>query len=186
MAAIAAGERQIIEQARDALVEDGAIVAAGFVAERRGDPALADAGRSADQQVGVVVDPAAFDKLGKQRAIEPARGAVVDVLDARLLAQLGVTQPSGESLIVAQRGFAFEQQREPFGVAEICGLAGCFDVDKGFGHALKAERIEAVEGRMSVVRQRIFCALQTLFAPPRKALRDCLRDGLSILPGHPL
>lgn len=40
VAAIAAGERQIGEQARHTLIEDGAIVAAGFVAERAGKPAL--------------------------------------------------------------------------------------------------------------------------------------------------
>jgi hypothetical protein len=90
VAAVAAGERQIVEQTRDALVEDGAIVAAGLVAEPRGDPALADAGRAADQQVGVVVDPEALDELGEQRAVETAWGAVVDVFDASLLAQLGV------------------------------------------------------------------------------------------------
>ncbi len=68
MAAVVAGECQIVEQALGALVKDGAIVAAGLVAERRGDPALADAGWSADQQVSVVIEPAALDKLGEQRA----------------------------------------------------------------------------------------------------------------------
>ena len=65
VAAIAAGERQIVEQTRDALVKDRAIVAAGLVAERRGNPALADASRTADQQIGVVVDPAALDEAGE-------------------------------------------------------------------------------------------------------------------------
>lgn len=96
MAAVAAGERQIVEQSRDALIEHGAIVATGLVAERRGEPTLANAGRAADQEIDVVVDPAALDKLSEQRAVETARGAVVDVLDARLLAQLGVAQASGE------------------------------------------------------------------------------------------
>ena len=66
----------------------------------------------------VVVDPAALDKLSEQRAVETARGAVVDVLDARLLAQLGVAQASGEPFVVPQRGFTFEQQSKPFGVTE--------------------------------------------------------------------
>ncbi|MGY2812020.1 hypothetical protein ACVIHF_008750 [Bradyrhizobium sp. USDA 4506] len=48
VAAIAAGERPLVEQTRDALVKDRAIVAAGLVAERRGNPALADAGRARD------------------------------------------------------------------------------------------------------------------------------------------
>ena len=148
MAAVAARESEVIEQPRNTLIEHGAIVTAGLVAERRGEPALADAGRAADQQVGMVVDPAALDKLGEQRAIEAARGAVVDVLDARLLAQLRVAQAGGEPLVVAQRGFTFEQQREPFGVTEACGLAGCFDIGEGLGHPVEAEGVEAVESRM--------------------------------------
>ncbi|MPC76250.1 hypothetical protein E2C01_070657 [Portunus trituberculatus] len=102
MATVAARESEVIEQPRNTLIEHGAIVTAGLVAERRGEPALADAGRAADQQVGMVIDPAALDKLGEQRAVEAARGAVVDVLDARLLTQLRIAQAGGEPLIVAQ------------------------------------------------------------------------------------
>ena len=48
MAAIAARQSEIAEQPRHALIEYRAIVAAGLVAERRGEPALADAGRAHD------------------------------------------------------------------------------------------------------------------------------------------
>src|SRR5437899_337189 len=48
VAAIAARQGEIAEQPRDALIEHGAIVAAGLVAERRGEPTLADAGRARD------------------------------------------------------------------------------------------------------------------------------------------
>ena len=48
IAAVAAGEREIGEQLGNALVEDGTIVTTGFVAERRGKPAFADAGRAHD------------------------------------------------------------------------------------------------------------------------------------------
>ena len=84
VAAVTARQGQIAEQSRDALIEHGAIVAAGFVAERRGEPALADAGRAADQEIDAVADPATLNEAGEQRTVEPARGAVVDVLDARL------------------------------------------------------------------------------------------------------
>ncbi|MGY2933043.1 hypothetical protein ACVWZ6_002645 [Bradyrhizobium sp. GM6.1] len=47
-----------------------------------------------------------------------------------------------------QRGFTFEQQRKPFGVTEACALTGGFDVGEGLGHAVEAEGVEAVEGRM--------------------------------------
>jgi hypothetical protein len=48
IATVAAGEREVGEQLGNALVEDGAIVATGFVAERGGEPAFADAGRARD------------------------------------------------------------------------------------------------------------------------------------------
>ena len=100
IAAVAAGERQIAEQLGDALIENGAIVAAGLVAERASQPAFADAGRAADRQIVVRVDPVAGDELLEQRAIEPARSAVIDILDERLLAQPGIAQSGGELLVV--------------------------------------------------------------------------------------
>ncbi|WP_312022856.1 hypothetical protein [Bradyrhizobium sp. 2S1] len=33
-------------------------------------------------------------------------------------------------------------------MAEACGLAAGFDVGEGLGHAVKAERVELIEGRM--------------------------------------
>lgn len=90
----------------------------------------------------MVVDLAAIDKLGEQRAIETARGAVIDVLDARLLSQLGLAQAGDEPLVVAQRGFAFEQQCEPFGLLKTVGLASAFDVGEGLGHAVEADGVE--------------------------------------------
>ena len=73
IAAVAAGERQRFEQARHAMVEDRAIVAAGLVAEGTGDPTLAHSGRADDQQVVVAIDPIAGDELLEQGSVEPAR-----------------------------------------------------------------------------------------------------------------
>jgi hypothetical protein len=33
-------------------------------------------------------------------------------------------------------------------MAEACGLAAGFDIEEGLGHAVKAERMELIEGRM--------------------------------------
>jgi hypothetical protein len=102
MSAIATRQGEIGEQPWDALVEHGAIVAAGLVTERRGEPALADARGPADQEVGMVFDPSAFDQHREEAAVEAARGAMVDVLDAGLLAQLGVLQSLGQPLVASQ------------------------------------------------------------------------------------
>jgi hypothetical protein len=71
------------------------------VAERRRQPALADAGRTDERQIIVGFDPFAFGELLKERAVETARAAIVDVLDGRLLAQFGVAQSGVEPLVAA-------------------------------------------------------------------------------------
>jgi hypothetical protein len=91
----------------------------------------------------------ALDELEEQGTVEPARGAVIDILDGGLLTQLGVAHSRREAFVVPQGCFAIEQKREPFGMAEACGLAGGFDVGEGLGHAVKPERVELIEGGMS-------------------------------------
>ena len=72
---VAAGQRQLGEQFRDALIKRGAVVAAGLVAERAGKPGLADAGRAADREIVVGVDPIARDEFLEQRPVETARAS---------------------------------------------------------------------------------------------------------------
>ncbi len=86
IAAVGARHDQVAEQLGDTLVEDGAIVPAGLVAERTGEPGFADAGRAADDQIVVRVDPIPGDQLLEERPVEAARSTVIDILDQRLLA----------------------------------------------------------------------------------------------------
>ena len=81
MAAVAAGQRKIGEQLGDALIKNRAVVAARLMAEGTGQPAFADAGRPAQDQIVVRLDPFAAGELVEQGAIEAARGAIIDVLD---------------------------------------------------------------------------------------------------------
>ena len=145
VATIAAGEREVGEELGDALIEDGAVVATGFVAERTGKPTFADAGRPAQDQVLMRIDPAAFGELLEQRAIETARGAVIDVLDRGLMAQPGIAQPGEQALVAAIADLAIEQQAEPFGMGQRRGFAGCFDLAEGLGHAGKSELMKQIE-----------------------------------------
>jgi len=70
MAAIASGERQVLAELRPTMIEDGAIVAAGFLADGAGQPALADAGRPDEGEIVMGVDPIALRELLEQGAIE--------------------------------------------------------------------------------------------------------------------
>jgi hypothetical protein len=68
----------------------------------RTQPTFADSGWAADQKIGVFFDPLALRKLLEQRAVKAARGAIVDILDASLLTQLGGAQAHDEPLVAAQ------------------------------------------------------------------------------------
>jgi hypothetical protein len=61
------------------------------VAERASEPALADAGRAAQDRVLMGIDPAPSSSSGQHRPIKPADGAVIDILDDSLMAQPGMT-----------------------------------------------------------------------------------------------
>ena len=116
--------------------------------EGAGDPAFADAGRAADQQIVVSVDPIAGGELLEQGAVETADGAQIDVLDHCGLAQAGELEAGHEALIVALGGLAVDHQPEALLKAE-CGdvrlpplLLECL------GHAVQAEGDQAFMGRV--------------------------------------
>ena len=146
--AIAFAEGQIAEQPWDALVEHGAVVAAGLVAKGAGQPALADPGRPFDDQVLRLLDPSPTRERLEEGAVEPACRAVIDVLDRSLMAQAGVAQTSLEPAILPVGCLMVEEQPEPFGLGEIgrFGIGG--EADKGAGHAVQAELVKLIEGRV--------------------------------------
>ena len=82
------------------MVDDGEIVAAGFVAERAGKVALADATWPGDQKIAPITDPVIGRQLLKEPAIETAGGSVVDIFDGRRLSQLGGAKAAFEPLLL--------------------------------------------------------------------------------------
>ena len=94
------------------------------------------------------VDPVALRELLKQGAIKPSGGAIIDVLDARLLTQLGGAQPRRQAFVPPPRSLPVEEQGEPIGVRQILRLAGGGEIGEGLGHSIKAECVKLVQGRM--------------------------------------
>jgi hypothetical protein len=64
-----------------------------------------------------LTDPVATCQLQEHLAIEPARGAIIDILDRSLVAQLGGLGAALEAFLLAQRAFALEQNAEPLRMA---------------------------------------------------------------------
>jgi hypothetical protein len=139
IAAVTAGEREFKEQLGNPLIENRAVVAAGLVTQGTSKPRFAHAGRPAQDQIVMRVDPLAICELVKQSAVEAAWGPVIDVLDAGLLAQSGIAQPGGQPLVAAMSELAIDQQPEPVGMGERGGFVGGLELGKGLGHAGEAQ-----------------------------------------------
>src|SRR5260370_9493500 len=68
---IAACQRKCVKQAWDAIIEHRTIVTARLVSERAGEPALACAGFSSDQEVLLAPAPVSRRGLCAHRPVEP-------------------------------------------------------------------------------------------------------------------
>jgi hypothetical protein len=109
MAPVAAREGQVLTELRPAMINDGAIVAAGLLANGAGEPTFPGPARPDQGQIIAGVDPLTFGELLEQGSVEPARGAIVDVFDARLLTEHGGAQPRRQPFVAPKRGFPIEQ-----------------------------------------------------------------------------
>src|SRR5947209_13245721 len=94
------------------------------------------------------IDPAAGGEFLEQRAIEAARGAVIDVFDRSLMAKPGITQTSEQAPVTPIADLLIEQQGEPFGMSERVGFSGCFDLAEGLRHAVESELMKEIESWM--------------------------------------
>ena len=130
------------------MVEDGEVLPAGLLSEGAGEPALADAARTGDEQIAVLPDPVAGGELEEERSVEAAGGAEVDVLDGGAVAKLGRLEARLEALLTAGRHLVVEDQAEPFGVAEVVGFGGAGEGPEAPGHAVEAKPVEQVERGM--------------------------------------
>ena len=128
MATVATRERKTCKQLGDTLVQDGAVVTAGFVAERAGEPAFTDTGRAGDHQAVVLRDPVTRHELDEQCTVQAPITAVIDILGRRLVTKFGEAQAGSELAVVAEAPFAVQQQRQPFRVGQALslGIAGQF------------------------------------------------------------
>src|SRR5882672_10873617 len=126
------------------MIEDGSVVAAGLVAERAGDPALAGAGRAADQQALVPCDPIAGNELGEQCLVETARRLHVDVLDDCRLAQARELQSAYKPLVLALDRLAVDHEREALLEDERGNVGLLALLLQRLGHASEPQRHQAI------------------------------------------
>jgi hypothetical protein len=90
-----------------------------LVTDRTTNPTLADTGWAGHDQIVMRVNPGTLDEFEKEGAIEAARSAVIDIFDACLIVQLGVTESRCEPTIATMSGLPIEQQAEPCEMREV-------------------------------------------------------------------
>ena len=94
--AVPATDGQVVQEPRCPDIRRGEAVATRALDEGRGEPGLADAGRSGDQQMVVIADPATRAEAQDHLTVEPAGRAEIDIFERRWIAQLRVAQAQGE------------------------------------------------------------------------------------------
>jgi hypothetical protein len=124
------------------------VVATGTVTESTGNPCLADAGGAGDLQILLAFNPLSLGQPLEQGSIEPAVGAIIDILGASHLAQAGEAQPCLQSLVVAFKDLAIDEQCQAILEVEVraVGLPSLFF--ECVDHADEAEVSQAIDGWM--------------------------------------
>ena len=75
-------------------------------------------------------------------------GAVIDILDAGGMAKVCCPGAGLEALLLSQGAFVIEEEPQPFGMIERAGLRIGLERLLALGHAMQAERVQEIEGRV--------------------------------------
>src|SRR5437867_13244450 len=148
VAAVGVGERELLVEPGDAAVEGAVAPPARVLREGAGEVALPGAGHPGDQDIVVVVDPAAGGELAQDRLVEFAARGIVDVLDTRLAqAELRLAQRVGEATVLAGEPFGLDQEAEAL-VEGDRGERGILLLrEPGGGEGVEPQGLELLERR---------------------------------------
>jgi len=146
-AAIAPGSCQFAEEAWHARVKGHFALSARLMTQGAGQPGLANAAGSRDENAAVFGDPGTIVQALKQRTIQPARGTIIDIFHAgAALAQLCRPEPGLETTGVAGSAFAVEHQADPFDRIHLSAALTGQQLCEGFGHTVQLEGAQHIMG----------------------------------------
>jgi hypothetical protein len=118
--AVGAGDRQLLEEARGALVQGAVAVPAGLLGQGARQVGLPDAGHPGHQDRLVLLHPQARGKLAEGGLVEFAFGRVVDILQAGLAdLELGLPEQPGETLVLAGKVLRVDEEAQSLVEGEV-------------------------------------------------------------------
>ena len=141
------GQFQFFEEARHPLVDNCDAVATCRLRQGAAKPGFTDTAGAGDDQVALVGDPFAREQALEQRLVETAPRAVIDVFRAGThMAQPGRAHAGFKALGFSAGDLTVNQQAKPFSVAEISGCILCLQFGEDFGHTVKPQSFQVIEG----------------------------------------
>jgi hypothetical protein len=144
-AAVGMSQRQFAKQLRGASIVSGVAIAASFVRQRGGQPALAYAGCAGEQNVEMLFHPFRFrGQTAQQRAVQAARCLIVDVFYRGGAFQTRGSQPAGQGAVFFPTPLAVDEHSKALFEAET-GDVGLFQLlAESIRHAVQAHDKEFV------------------------------------------
>jgi len=145
--AIAAANGQGRQESGQTHITHGVTLSARLVGERAGKKGLADAHRTAEQDV-LVRAHSAGHQTSEQRSVETARMPIVDILWRGGLLESGPLQTGGVLPRLTVRGLAVDEQAEALIERQLADVRGLRLAGQGTGHAGETQLVEFIDGRM--------------------------------------
>jgi hypothetical protein len=68
------------------------------------------------------IDPCPGREFLEEGTIKTARGAIIDILDGSLMAQLGVAKAGGQTLVMAMTDLALEEEGQPLRMGDAADI----------------------------------------------------------------
>src|SRR6185312_13832021 len=144
---VAARDRELVCEPRDARAQSTQALAAGGLSERGAEVRLPDARLADDDHVVLLADPLAGGEVAHDRLVEAATGLAPDVFEARIVdGQMCRAQQTREAPIVAVGPLAVDHDGDLLGEGPlIAGWPGA-KVTKGLGHSGELEVEQLLDG----------------------------------------
>jgi len=135
-----------VEEAGGPAVAGPIALAAGLVREGAGDETLPDAGRTDQDDVLVILDPAAGGELPDDRLVELAAGRIVDGFEAGLRElQLRLLQGAGEARVLPGALLGLDEEAEALVEGERGQVGLVLLLRPRGGHGGELEGVELLE-----------------------------------------